>query len=165
MGAYPVLAVNAYIVLINVVFLKRMQPGRSEAFDLLALDRIENRYLQRFLEFHGRDIRRFFPGIDFASFAGSRVVLILRDVLPVGVVICERTDDRTLTIKLDYVIPAYRDFRCAEYFYKSWDDIIDCGGVCRFVTTGRVDAHRAYLKRMGFAPDPDLGPDRYSRPA
>jgi hypothetical protein len=161
-GAYPVLAVNAYIAVINVVFLLKMQPGRSEAFELLALSRVDNRYLQRFLDFHQEDIRKFFPNFDAEAFGGSKVVLILRDMLPVGVVICEQTDAETLTIKLDYVIPSHRDFRCAEYFYRSWNDVLGCEGVCRFVAKGDVEKHRAYLKRMGFVADEGRGEGWYS---
>ncbi len=60
-GAYPVLVVNGFIAVINVIYLAKMQPGRSEAFELLALRRLDNRYVQRFLEFHREDIARFFP--------------------------------------------------------------------------------------------------------
>jgi len=164
-GAYPVFAVNAYITVINIIFLVKMQPGRSEAFELLVLDRPDNRYLHRFLEFHAEDIGRFFPNFDPGGFASSRIVLILRDMLPVGVVICERTDELTLTIKLDYVIPSHRDFRCAEYFYDSWSEVIDCQGVCRFVARGDVDPHRSYLKRMGFKKDEKRGQDWFMRSA
>jgi len=86
-------------------------------------------------------------------------------MLPVGVVICERTDETTLTIKLDYVIPSHRDFRCAEYFYESWSGVISCQGVCRFVTQGEMDPHRSYLRRMGFKNDPELGENWFMRPA
>jgi hypothetical protein len=164
-GAYPVFAVNAYIAVVNIVFLKRMQPGRSEAFDLLVLDSPTNRYLHRFLEFHNQDIQRFFPGFKAGSFSDAKIVLILKDVIPVGVVICEQADAETLNIKLDYVIPSHRDFRCAEYFYKAWTDIISCDGICRFVARADVKAHRSYLKRMGFLPDEALGVDWFYRPA
>ncbi len=164
-GAYPVFAVNAYIAVINIIFLARMQPGRSEAFELLALGRLENTYLKRFLEFHGEDIRRFFPSFDVGSLQDVKVVLILRDMLPVGVVLCERTDADTLTIHLDYVIPSHRDFRCAEYFYMAWDSVLECEGVCRFRAQGEVPEHRKYLQRMGFQEERNGGQSWYFRTA
>lgn len=164
-GAYPVLVVNAYIAVINVVFLIKMQPGRSEAFELLAIDRAGNRYLRRWLEFHQDDIRKFFPGFQPKTFPDSRVVLILRDMLPVGVVVCEATDERTLTIHLDYVIPSHRDFRCAEYFYSAWNEVIPCEGVCRFAARAEVPPHQKYLRRMGFQTDMALGDGWYTRVA
>lgn len=164
-GAYPVMAVNGFIVIVNIVFLAKMQPGRSEAFDLLAIDRPDSPYLRRFLDFHAGDIRRFFPDFDLDAIAQPQIAFILRDMLPVGVVICEATDADTLRVRLDYVIPSHRDFRCAQYFYRAWSEVMTCTGICRFVARGGVDKHRSYLKRIGFAPDPQLGADWFARPA
>lgn len=163
-GAYPVMAVNGFIALVNVVFLLKMQPGRSEAFELLAINRLDNRYLQRFLEFHSTDIQEIFPQFGIHHLKTPRVAFILRDMAPVGLVICDQTDEETLTVKLDYVIPSHRDFRCAQYFYQSWRDVIKGVGISRFLAKGEVDTHRSYLKKMGFRPDEAIGPDWYFRP-
>lgn len=164
-SAYPVLAVNGFIAVVNVIYLLKMQPGRSEAFELLAIRRLDNRYLQRFLEFHRPDIARFFPDFDVERLTNPRIVFILRDMMTVGVVICEPDDERNLAVRLDYVIPAYRDFRCAQYFYRSWSTVVDCPGAHRFVARGGVDRHRSYLTRVGFRPEPALGADVFVRPA
>jgi len=164
-GAIPVMAVNAYIVVINIVFLQKMQPGRSEAFELLRINRQDNRYLQRFLHFHKSDIRKFFPEFEADKLDGAHIVLILRDMLPVGLVVCSPTDDKTLTINLDYVIPSHRDFRCAQYFYQAWSDVISTRNISRFVIRDGVGAHESYLKKMGFQTDKSLGPGWLSRPA
>jgi hypothetical protein len=149
-GAYPVMAVNAFIAVVNVVYLLRMQPGRSAAFELLPIPRPDNRYLQRFLEFNGEDIRKFFPGFQAELPADSLVVFILRDMMPVGLVVCRRRDEQTLDVLLDYVIPSDRDFQCARYFYKSWADVLQGEGVKRFVARGETAAHRRYLEKMGY---------------
>lgn len=164
-GAYPVLAVNGFIAVVNVIYLLKMQPGRSEAFELLAIRRPDNRYLGRFLEFHRQDIRKFFPDFALDAVTHPRIVFILRDMLPVGVVICEPDADDNLRVHLDYVVPAYRDFRCAQYFYRAWPSVVDCPGAQRFVARGGVDRHRSYLLKVGFAPDPGLGADLFVRPA
>jgi len=152
-------------VIVNVIYLLKMQPGRSEAFDLLAIDRAESPYLRRFLDFYGPDIRRFFPDFDLDEIQNPQVAFILRDMSPVGLVICEAEDKGTLRVRLDYVIPSHRDFRCAQYFYRSWSEVIDCAGACRFLARGGMDKHRSYLKRIGFRPDPGSGPDLYVRDA
>jgi hypothetical protein len=164
-GAYPVLIVNAFIAVVNVVYLLRMQPGRSEAFELLPLAHPDNRYFRRFLEFHGEDIARFFPGFRPEGLEKVHIVFILRNMLPVGVVVCRRQDDRTLEVLLDYVIPSDRDFQCARYFYRSWPEVIDAEGITRFITRGEVPPHRKYLKKMGFLAAPDLGRDFFVRVA
>lgn len=164
-GAYPVLAVNGFIAVVNVVYLLRMQPGRSEAFELLPLVRPDNRYFQRFLEFHGEDIARFFPAFRSENLDGVHIVFILRNMLPVGLVVCRRRDEQTLDVLLDYVIPSDRDFQCARYFYRSWSGVIPEAGIRRFVARGGVNQHRKYLRKMGFVVDSDQGSDIFVRAA
>lgn len=164
-GAYPVLAVNGFIAVVNVVYLLRMQPGRSEAFELLAIPRPDNRYLGRFLDFHLADIRKFFPGFDPELPTDALPVFILRDMMPVGLVVCRRTDGDDLEVLLDYVIPSDRDFQCARYFYRSWSEVVAAEGISRFVTAGGVEAHRRYLRKLGFQADPAQGRDVFVRPA
>lgn len=164
-GAYPVMVVNFYIVIINIVFLLKMQPGRSEAFELLAINPRENRYLQRFLNFHQTDIKKFFPEFDATVLSDAHIVLILRDMLPVGMVVCRQTDEQTLAIELDYVIPSHRDFLCAQYFYKAWNEEIQIESIRRFVIKGDEGPHQSYLKKIGFKADENLGPAWLSRPA
>jgi hypothetical protein len=164
-GAVPVLLVNGFIAVVNVVFLARMQPGRSVAFELLDIRRRDNRYLRRFLEFHGADIAKFSPGFDEAAIADPRFVFILRDMQPVGLVVCEPVAGGDLRVHLDYVIPQYRDFRCAHYFYRSWSSVVDCPGARRFVATGGSARHRWYLRKVGFTAEPALGEDVFVRGA
>ena len=164
-GAYPVLAVNGFIAVVNVVYLLKMQPGHSHAFELLAIPRPDNRYLRRFLEFHAEDIARFIPGFDLDAVANPRVVFILRDMLPVGLVVAEPGADGDLVVRLDYVTAAYRDFRCAQYFYRSWSTVVSHPEARRFVTHGHTPAHRVYLRKIGFEPAPSLGDDVFVRAA
>ncbi len=164
-GAVPVLLVNGFIAVVNVVFLARMQPGRSEAFELLAIRRRDNRYLQRFLAFHREDIARFSPGFDADAVADPRIVFILRDMQPVGLVVCEPGPGGDLRVHLDYVIPSYRDFRCAHYFYQAWSSVVECPDARRFVATGGSDKHRWYLRKVGFTAEPALGADVFVRAA
>jgi len=164
-GAYPVMAVNGFITVVNVIYLLRMQPGKSEAFELLPLSRPENRYFRRFLEFHGEDIARLFPGFKVETLADVHIVFILRNMLPVGVVVCRRSDEKTLEVLLDYVIPSDRDFQCARYFYRSWKEVIEGEGVSRFLAKTKVDVYRKYLGKMNFKADESLGPNIFIRPA
>ena len=162
--AYPVLAVNGFIVVVNVVYLLKMRPGRSEAFELMVIRRPDNSYLRRFLDFHSDDIRQFFPDFDLDSISDPKISFILRDVSPVGIVICHHEGD-SLRVHLDYVIPSHRDFQCAQYFYRSWSDVMDCPGVKKFVAITEVKPHRTYLEKIGFKPDPAQGSGWYDRPA
>jgi len=161
-GAYPVLAVNGFIAVVNVVYLLRMR-RLEESFDLLEIPRPDNKYVGRFLDFHADDVARFFPCFERDRLEGAAIVFILRNMLPVGLVVC-RDADREAVIELDYVIPSYRDLQCARYFYRVFGAAYRDRGVEAFTAHAAAPEHASYLERMNFLPDTDRGPDFYRRP-
>ncbi|MBU0553112.1 YgjV family protein [Myxococcota bacterium] len=162
-GAYPVLAVNAFIVVVNLFYLSRL--SRFEpAFELLEIEQLKSRYLHRFLDHHAQDIAHFFPCFERArlDLEGIRAVYILRDMIPVGLVVCRPIDDEVI-IELDYVIPSHRDLRCARYFYREFSPCYAARGLKRFAAHAANAAHRRYLLRLGFTPDLARGEGFYQR--
>ncbi len=155
MGAYPVLAVNGFIAVVNVFYLLRMR-RLEDAFELLEIPDPASRYLHRFLEFHARDIAVFFPCFERERLQGATIVFILRNMLPVGLVVCREAEDEAF-IELDYVIPRYRDLKCARYFYREFSAVYSDKGVSCFSAHAAADQHRRYLERLGFRPDPPRG--------
>ncbi len=158
-GAYPVLAVNGFIAVVNVVFLMRMR-RLDEAFELLEISRPDNRYLQSFLDHHAADIAGFFPCFERQRLEGARIVFILRDMLPVGLVVCRENGD-DVDIELDYVIPSHRDFRCARYFYDVFGADYAARGLRSFRAHAAAPQHHHYLRRLDFKPAQDLGDGFY----
>ena len=63
--AYPIAAVNAIIVLVNLYFLYRMVMSK-EYFKLLEVDS-RSAYLQYFLTFHKAEIERFIPRLPLCA--------------------------------------------------------------------------------------------------
>ncbi len=163
-GVWPVLLVNAFIVLINAVHLGRMLRGRRDYFELMPVQDPGNPYLRRFLDFHADDIRRHFPDFDLDALDRPVIVFILRDMTPAGLVACSRAGDATLRIDLDYVRPAYRDFACARWFYREWGPRLGEMGFVRFAARTGAGVHRRYLERMGYCADPARGEGWYVRP-
>jgi hypothetical protein len=53
-------------------------------------------------------------------------------------------------IKLDYVIPNYRDFQVARFIFEENAAFFSQRGIRRFVSEGGSDFHRKYLERMEF---------------
>lgn len=147
-GAYPVLVVNGFIVLVNVYYLWKMGRGR-DYFSLMTIRRHDNNYLRTFLEFHAADIERFFPGFRLAEDDRVEVTFILRNVNPAGLVVSRR-DGEEVRILLDYVLPQYRDLRCARYFLERMAPVWRAGGVRRLLSPATGATHRDYLKRLGF---------------
>ncbi len=147
-GAYPVLAVNGFIVLVNVYYLRRMSRTR-DYFSLMPIRRLDNRYLETFLAFHQTDIERYFPDFKLAGVGSPQVTFILRNVNPAGLVVYEEDGDE-VRIHLDYVLPSYRDLRCARFFLEKMAPIWRERGINKMLSPAAGATHRDYLRRLGF---------------
>jgi hypothetical protein len=148
-GAYPVAAVNAFIVFINIYYLRQMAAAR-EFFDLLKI-RPDSEYLRSFLDFHRDDIQRFSPGFTYAPGEAQVGFFVLRDMVPAGLFLGEVDQPGRLRVKLDYVIPQYRDLQTGRYVFQGQADFFRELGIREIVSDPGNPAHTAYLERMGFA--------------
>lgn len=160
-GAYPVLVVNGFIVLVNVFYLRRMSRVQ-DYFSLMPIRRPDNRYLETFLAFHKADIERFFPGFSIAELRNPRMTFILRNVNPAGLVIYEE-DGQEVRIHLDYVLPSYRDLRCARFFMDEMAPIWRERRIKKILSPAAGATHRDYLKRIGFHHSTPLGQSWFER--
>jgi hypothetical protein len=147
-GAAPVAAVNLFIVGVNLWYLARMLRTR-EYFHILEVQP-DSEYLRHFLAFSRADVARYLPDFDPAPRPGQLAFFILRDIVPAGLVIGEPRDDGTLLIRLDYVLPRFRDFKVGGFLYRERASFFREKGVQRLVATARTREHRRYLARMGF---------------
>lgn len=147
--AYPVAAVNLVIVMINVYFLVKMRRS-NEAFAVIEMGP-ESAYLREFLSFHAADIESFQPGFAFAERPGRRIFVVLRDLVPAGVVVTEPgAEPGRAWVSLDYVTPAYRDFKIGDYLFNRRRDLFRGAGFDRLETAAGTTAHARYLQRVGF---------------
>ena len=149
-GAYPVAAVNLFIVFINLYYLRQMAAAR-EYFDLLRV-RADAEYLRCFLDFHREDIRRFSPQFAYASSERQLGFFVLRDMVPAGLFLGEVEEGGRLRVKLDYVTPQYRDLRTGEYVFHGQSDFFRDLGIREIVSEPGSPVHTQYLRRMGFEP-------------
>jgi hypothetical protein len=153
--AIPVLVTNGTIVVVHLYHLQRIlkDRAREEYFEVVPW-RITGAYVPRFLRFWQDDIVRFQP--DFTGLREDhRAFVVLRDVVPVGLVLFRDLGDGTARIDLDYVTPAHRDQRAARYVFDP-DSPFTEQGIRRVQATARTEAHRHYLERVGFTPVGDL---------
>jgi hypothetical protein len=155
-GAYPVAAVNLFIVFINLYYLRQMAATR-EYFKLLRIQP-ESEYLLSFLEFHREDIQRFAPGFSYQPAPGGVQFFILRDMVPAGLFLGEPDSEGRLRVKLDYVIPQYRDLETGRYVFGAQADFFRDLGIRQIVSEPGSAEHTAYLRRMGFAPEREEDP-------
>lgn len=156
--AYPVAAMNGFIVLINLFYLYRMLRTR-EFFRLLSVEP-DSQYLRQFLQFYERDIRRFLPDFRYTPAASDLTIFVLRDMVPAGLFIGRPEAGDRLCVTLDFVIPQYRDFKIGGYLFQGERDFFRARGIREIESEPGNREHAAYLRRMGFAPGA-AADDRY----
>jgi hypothetical protein len=139
---------------VNVAFLIkfRIERTNSEAFDMLFKDPQTDEYIKRFILYHAKDIKRFFPSFnpdpETGSLVGTECCLILRETLPVSLV-SFRKEEKGITVILDYAIPAYRDFKNGKFFFETAASKIARSGSV-FAAVAEVPSHASYLRKLGF---------------
>lgn len=149
-GAIPVLLTNGTIVLVHAYHLRRLLRDRAadEYFEVVRWP-TDGVYLPRFIAHHGDDITRSQPSFD-ALRDDHLAWVILRDAVPVGVVLARHDGSGTAHIDLDYVVPQHRDLAAGTVLFGS--GVFGEEGIERVETLGETDTHRRYLARMGFEP-------------
>lgn len=149
--ALPVFLVNAFIVGIDAWYLYRMRSQRYH-FSLLHVPSApgDSEYLKAFLAYHKDDIARFNP--DFAGDPSPefQAIFVLRDTVPASLVIWRRRGEGVIDILLDYAVPAYRDYKNAEFFFEAAARDISQGDETRFFARPASRAQLQYLRRLGF---------------
>jgi len=149
--SYPVAILNALIVAIDIYYLVQMFRPK-DYFKLLQV-RPSSRYLQHFLEYYADEIEKFFPGFRFVASDHQHVFFILRNLVPAGLFITEDGADGTLFVKLDFVIPGYRDFKIGKFVYSPNSRILRDKKISIVKTHAASTKHAAYLRKMAFVPE------------
>jgi len=149
--AYPVAMLNALIILIHLYHLHDAFTAK-EYFKLLAIQP-QSEYLGFFLEFYDAEIKKFLPDFSYFPAAGQWTYLVLRDMVPAGLFIAAPYDDEALMIKIDFVIPGYRDFKVGQFLFAEKAALFKDKGVRKIFSEPGTPKHEGYLQRMGFVPD------------
>ncbi|GAB5491368.1 MAG: hypothetical protein Phog2KO_15830 [Phototrophicaceae bacterium] len=153
-GAFPVALVNFIIVLINIYQLNKLFKLEDE-FNLLDVDS-ESDYLKQFVVYHREEIEKFYPQFfenPLHTPEAQVIVFVLRNMLPVGLFIAKGSEGGRAVVKLDYVIPNYRDFKVGQYLYREKTDFFKQQGITQLISYSGNKTHQQYLERMGFERD------------
>lgn len=160
-AAYPIAAVNAVIIGINLYYLREMRQAENY-FTILQTEH-DSAYLHQFLDYYREDIGRFFPSFDYSPTEQDLVWFILRDLVPVGLFIAEPKDSGRLFVHLDYVIPGYRDLQPGRFLYQQAERFRE-QEITHIETMPETEEQRKYVERMGFEPEAsERGEEVYRR--
>lgn len=146
-AAYPIAAVNAVIIGINLYYLREMRQAENY-FTILQTEH-DSAYLHQFLDYYREDIGRFFPSFGYSPTEQDLVWFILRDLVPVGLFIAEPKDSGRLFVHLDYVIPGYRDLQPGRFLYQQAERFRE-QEITHIETMPETEEQRNYVERMGF---------------
>lgn len=161
-SAYPVAALNSFIVVVNVVYLWRMTRDR-EFFEVLEVTSADSAYLARFLEHHAGEIAAVAPDFDLAALPDAHILFVLRNLDPAGLIVWTDPGTGAIRVHLDYAVPRYRDLRCGRWFFQEREPWFAEQGFERFEAYTPRPSHGRYLSAVGFSPAPDLGAGWYRR--
>ncbi len=147
-GALPVGFLNLFIALVDIYYLRSIY-SKKEIFEILEV-KPGSQYLERFLKFHEKDIRLYFPNFDYKPNKEDISFFILRDMAIAGIFIAHRQNDTSLMITLDYVIPEYRDFKNGKFVFLSLRSKLIADGISKIIAQAEAEKHEKYLKKVGF---------------
>ena len=149
--AWPVAAVNAFIVVVDAYYLWKLH-SRRDLFSIMEVPAQDQTFLKTFLELYGPDIKQFFPHFSLPAVKNPQCLFILRNLTPVGLFVYEDEGNSTASILLDYVIPPYRDLTNARFFYNNSYRKFIKAGFREFVLHNPSEGHTAYIRKLGFVP-------------
>lgn len=148
--SYPVAIMNFIILLIDVYYLLRIS-NKKEFFDINEELQGTESFVKLFLNYHKKDISKFFPTFDFASIQNPKLILVSRNINPVGLFIYEENaESNEIIIHLDFACPNYRDTKNFFYLFNEKAEDFRARGFKKFVTTVGTRVHKNYLKVVGF---------------
>ncbi len=147
-GAWPVLAINLVITGIDGWYLLKIMQT-SAFFDLVPSSDVREVYLKRFFLFHERELMAYAPGLTYEDLVAANTNVIFRDMLPVGL-FAYHQNGPDATIILDFMIPAYRDFKAGQYLYQVKRMFFKEQGIKRFHAVATHRSQPRYYLRNGF---------------
>lgn len=145
-GSISVASLNAFIVLTNIFYLKKIYSVK-EKFKLISVE-ADNEYLNDFVVYYLSEIHKYFPDFTFKK-SGYYHFMIHRN-LNVGGLIIGRIVEKNLEVQLDFVIPEYRDFKIGEFVYEESKEFFLNKGIEKIHCKPQTEKHKKYLVKMGF---------------
>ena len=147
-NAMPVVFMNLGITVINIYYLVKIY-NTKEYFQLLPLGG-SSKYFEYFIDHYRDDFKKYFDRTDYSYTDQTIGFYILRDMVPAGIFLATKKNETTLTVDLDYAIPAYRDTKIGTFVYETNKDFFLSKGFDTLEACDQNDRHHFYLSKMGF---------------
>ncbi len=147
-GALPVGLMNMVIVFFNIYYL-RFLLFKNELFDVVRANS-KDEFLIKFIQYHKKDIYRFFPEFNLSFSDDSQILLALRDAKVAGAFVINNRRDGSAEVVLDYVTPQYRDYKTGRFLLRAYQEKYVREDIKYLYCQTNNKSHIAYLQKMGF---------------
>lgn len=149
-GAFPVILTNTLLLIINVYHLVKVYRYRAEEdFDLIPYS-AGDPLVQKFLRYYEKDLADYYPGYRPSADENLRF-FVLRDMAIANVFAASVEEGGTLTVRLNYTVPKYRDFKVGTFLFDKGRAFLERQHVRRIVYEKVTHSgHAQFLRRMGF---------------
>lgn len=150
-GALPVGLMNLGIAIINIYYLVKIYnaSAKKEYFKILSIER-DSEYFNHFLSFYKEGINKYAAPSELKVNTYEVSFFVLRNMVPAGVFLGSKHDEKTLKVELDFVIPEYRDFKIGNFIYEDSKDLFIDKGFNKLISYSSNDEHIEYFRKMGF---------------
>lgn len=143
-GAWPLVALNASLIIINLYNLFKLKRNKK-AYDLLEVS-AEAPLINYFLKYYNKDIKKYFPDFKKGKSYGDNAYVVCLEGVPAGIMLGFK-HKTTFDINIEYAIPAYRDCSVGKYLYSN----LKKKNITKLQFIGQVsEGHSPYLKKMGY---------------
>lgn len=147
-NAYPVAVMNAAIACVNFVHIGRSYFSKH-TFKLLHI-KGDDSLVEPFIEHYKADIRRNFPEFSLNANDYTCSYVIVRNMNIAGIFLANDMGDGRLLVDLDYVIPAYRDYKVGQFLFHTNHDLFKRLNIKKITALSGTNYHTRYLRRIGF---------------
>lgn len=142
----PTALMNVGIAFINLYFLYNIYNTKEE-FELIEAE-TDSEYFNYFLKVNMQEIEKQISKDKLKC--QNKGLYMLRDNNIAGILLGEKNEEGIFFIKVDYVIPQYRDYKLGKYFFDEHTEYFKKNGIHKLMTEGKERSHRQYLNKIGF---------------
>lgn len=146
-GALPIALMNVIIAILDAYQLWRMRQVH-EVFELVPA-MSDGAYFKWFVDRYKSELIAFDKTLSFGD--AQHVLYYVRDNEVAGILAYDDKEEGIALIRIDFVIPKYRDFRIGNFFFGPDNPFFKEASITQFVTKTSNPIHEAYLKRIGFS--------------
>ena len=143
-SSYPTAAMNFCLALINIYNLIKLFRNKKE-YSVIKV-RPDNALINHFFGLYEEDIKKFFPEVDKNS-QFDRAYLVCYGTDAAGILLGNADSDGSISVKIDYTTPVYRDCSAGKYLYA----YLASQHIPSLSASTNSEIHRKYLLKMGFS--------------